>query len=105
MSNGDSVEAKWVAARYEGEKGKYVASLAKEGVGYFELESGAGWILVAFRRVGEIEPHLTRIGDLHQISRLEQRQARRVGTTKKVAPKLTATVNQIFFGSTRKDLA
>lgn len=105
MSNGNSARATWVAARYEGEKGKYVAGLAKDGVGYFELESGAGWILVAFRRVGEIEPHLTEISDQHQISRLEQRQARRVGTSKKSPLKLTKSVNQVFFEGKRKDLA
>jgi hypothetical protein len=79
-----TIAYEWVAARYTGEKAKYVASLAREGVGYQILDqpdTGLAWIDVAFRRpiVGPRPEHLELIVSSHAIDKLEERYLQRSG--------------------------
>lgn len=102
MSDGNSISAQWVVARYEGEKAKYIHGMIREGAGYFELSSGPNWILVAFRHVGELPPHLTPVTEPKQLEALEKRQQQRLGVEpKRRRPDSPAqSVDQVI----RKDL-
>lgn len=79
----NSTEARWVVARYTGDRAKLVMAHAAAGLGYYTLETGraAGqqFCVVAFVQAvqGPLEPHLTEITDPVRIARLEARRARR----------------------------
>lgn len=78
------IPTRWVVGRWDGQQAKRIISLANEGIGYFILEDQSFGrqtsVVAAFRQTDDqpLEPHLNEINDPIQISKLENKRARRI---------------------------
>jgi hypothetical protein len=94
MSTGNEIIGNWYAKKYEGEQAKRIFGHIREGTGYVELESGTGYVVVAFRAV-DPPPSANLITDQRQIEALERR--RKVNKQRRVKKPNTKLVKEIFF--------